>query len=513
MKIFKKIIIIILILLLLLGLTIGFFSKAISPKMVKDYVNKELGAMTAQPSRIDGDISWQLLPKPGIKVTSVHSVNNKADNYPYTFNLNSLIFYLKLSPLLHGSLVFSEIKIDGLTLDINLNNQSVKKIKQPESVTSNKSNKFQNKLAIEQFELQHGQINFNHSRYKSALSAIQINAEHINLAGAPFKLQLKAALNHSDKGKPAATGQIMFKGSTSLSPELLHNPATALQNIYLAGELTVQNLQFNQVKINHLSAPAALKNGIFQLNPLTISLYQGESAGDLLYQIPAQTLQLNLIASGISIEKLSQDVLNQQLISGKASFSLHSKSRLNQQDWLAATTGNGTVTIHDGKLTTININRIIEQISNKINFLLHNKKINIKSLLNPESFINSEFSGAGTAFTVMTMQYKLENAVLTANNLNLQTDLLQVKGKTRVNLKNYAINSNLQAALNVKDDKILAVQQLLGGNFPLIVSGYITKPLILPDFTQIYPLVTQLWLKDKLTQPVNELKEQLKNLF
>lgn len=97
------------------------FSKNIKPETIKQLVSNKITAITHKQSQIDGTISWQLFPRPGLKFNKIH-IGNENLNDNYSLLIDTLLLNLKITPLLKGHFVFSEINIDGLKLFINQEN-------------------------------------------------------------------------------------------------------------------------------------------------------------------------------------------------------------------------------------------------------------------------------------------------------------------------------------------------------------------------------------------------------
>mgnify|MGYP000390809151 CR=1 FL=1 len=149
MKFIKKILVAFIILSIVAGVLIWIFTKNITHTAVKDLINKELATLTSQKSQINGEITWRFLPRPGVKITKIHI----ADTH-FTLAIDNLLFNLKIAPLIHGQLVFKEIKVDGLTANIR-NLESQTNITRPDSIQHD-SGKVQ--FAIDRFLLTRGQI-------------------------------------------------------------------------------------------------------------------------------------------------------------------------------------------------------------------------------------------------------------------------------------------------------------------------------------------------------------------
>lgn len=512
MKFLKKLLVTLFAFLVIATIILWALAKSVNPEVVKDYVSTQLSTLTAQKSRVDGDISWQVFPRPGIKITGV-LIGDENSRQSYSVKLDNLLFNLKITPLLRGKLVFSELNINGFRVNVNSEPESPIKIKKLDQNHNSKANNVAGQFAIERILLSHGKITITKNQEKITLSNLQIGAEEFNFQKSPFSLQLKANFEVSSANENTLKGHVNFKGSTSLSPSLFNNPITALQNTPLEGQLSIQDLKIKQLKVSKINANVKTKTGIFQLNPLTLALYNGQSVGDLSYEFASMKLVVNQTATNLDGNKLIYDLFNKKLFKGSVDFSIHTQANMQSSNWQDTTTGNGNLTIKDGVVQSVNLDKVIDETSNKINKLLKGKKNEGKQTLNLGQFDDPAFSKGSTSFKLLTFQYLLQDAKLQSNSLVLQTDRLHLKGDGELNLKDNSLDSHLLAKVTLTDPEVDKIQQLLGGSFPLLLKGSLTEPVVLPDLKIINPILTKAWIKETLTKPVKQIGQQLKTIL
>ncbi|WP_028374394.1 AsmA family protein [Legionella lansingensis] len=511
MKFLKRLVFTFSALVIIASLILWTLSKSIRPEIVKDYINAQLTALTHQNSKIEGDISWQIFPRPAIRVIDVQI--GEQDKSYYAVKLDNLLFNLKITPLLRGKLVFSELNANGFQVNINPDAQLPVKFKKSLSSEQTQNHHVAEQFAIERVLLSHGQIILKQNQQITTLSNLQIGAEQFNLKKIPFPIQLKTQLAIISENKTLAKVQVNFKGSTALSTSLFNNPLLALQNTPLNGQLSLQDLKVKQIKISKVSANVKTKTGVFSLNPLTVSLYNGESVGDLAYEFASGKLTLNQTATNLNANKLLHDLLKKKLFKGSLDFSLHSQANVQRSNWHESILGKGSLTIKDGELESINLDRVIDETSKKINQLLSGKKDQVNDVLQLSQFDDPSFFRGNTAFKLLTFQYTLQNGKLQSDSLVLQTDRLQLKGDGELNLSDDSLNSHLFAKVSLTDPEVDKIQQLLGGNFPLLVKGTLKAPIVLPNLGVINPILSKFWLKETLAKPVKQIHNQIKSLL
>ncbi|CDZ78124.1 putative assembly protein [Legionella massiliensis] len=513
MKLLKRLLATLLLTIIMTTVILWALAKSVNPEVVKAYVSTQLANLTHQNSKVEGDISWHVFPRPGIKITNIQ-IGDESNSSNYSVRLENLFFNLKITPLLGGKFVFNEFNVDGFKININPDSSTVSdKVNNASTSSENAKSSFAQQFAIERFLLSRGQINIIKDQRKITLSGLQIGAEQFNLQKRLFPLQFKNNIELVDGKEKILKAHINFKGSTSLSPELFKAPLTALQNTPLDGQLSIQNVKIKKFKVTKISAHTKTKPGILFLNPLTITLYDGESVGDLNYEFATSKLIVNQTATNVDSSKFFQDLVDKTLFSGSLDFSIHAQTNLQSANWHERTSGNGSVTIKDGVLQTINLDKVVEQTSAQINHLLFGQKTEKEHILELGQFNNPEFFKGGTNFKLLTCQYQLKDEKLESNSLVLQTDKLQLKGDGTLNLSDEKIDSRLYAKATITDSGIDKIQQLLGGSFPVQITGTLTEPSVSPDIQKINPMLAKLWIKSTLSKPVKEIGKAIKTIL
>ena len=496
--------------MLILATVFWVVAKSVRPEVVKEYINSQITHLTAQNSQVNGDISWHLFPRPGITLTAIE-IGDLRSHDALAMKIDNLLFNLKITPLLRGKLVFSELKMNGFTIQINSESEhSTTNLATAKTV---KKEEVSETFAIENLMLSKGRLIWMRHDDKLVVSNLQIGAEQFNLDQSAFPFQLKGMLEKLKANQSQAQAHINFKGNTRLSPALLHNPQHALKMLLVNGQLNLSGILIKKLQINQLSANTQFKEGKLRLNPLALKLYKGESVGDLEYDLTQQILKINQTGTNIDNSKVMQDLFTRKIATGRLDFSLHTQTDLNNPSWQTGTRGNGNFTIKDGALLAINFNKAINDTDDKISKLLdgHVDKSNQK--LQADQFGDPALFRGDTPFKLLGMDYKLENDLLLSDSLVLQTDNLQLKGSGQLNLNDRAVNAHLQAKVTFNNKQTEKIQQLLGGSIPFQVKGTLDNPIVIPEIDKINPFLTQLWLKANLEKPVKAIKQQLQDLL
>lgn len=506
MKYIKRLIAALIGLIVIIGTILWVLSKTVNPETVNHFLGSQLHHLTGMPSKIEGDISWQLFPHPGIKIKGIQ-IGDQAHPANYAVHLDNVLFNLQITPVIQGKLVFNEVNIDGFTISVSPHKRSdaVATTQPAHEASNNPSDHF----AVKKVLLAHGEVVINNAGSQLKLGGLQIGAEEVNLNNIAFPIQFKSNLDFSKPGEKILQAHFNFKGSTSLSAALLANPVASLPDLVTDGQLFVQKIRFNQLKLNKISAHLKNKEGLLQLNPLSLHLYDGESVGDLSYESARKLITINQTATNLNGAKLFQDLVHKAILKGRVDFSIHGQLPLNTSNWQEKSSATGNFSIKDGVIETLDLNKIINYISMKINLLIQNKKPDINQLLDIVQFNDTNWYKGSTPFNLLNFQYHIQNDLLSTDSLVLQTDTLLLKGQGRVNLNTEAIDTSLSIRINQPEKETAKAQQLLGGSFPLRIKGSITEPQVLPDIQKINPLLAKEWIKDVLDKPLRKINDKL----
>lgn len=512
MNLLKKILLAFIILSILTCLSIWLLTKNITHTAVKDLINKELGAITSQKGRIDGQVTWQLFPRPGVKIAQIHVID-EGNQSNSSLSIDNLLLNLQIAPLLHGRLVFKDIKIDGLAANINIfGAQASGMFGKIAHFSAAQNDNRAVQFAVERFLLTRGQIVIAQAKQKITMNDLQLEVENTNLKKKLFPLQFKTKLAVTT-AQNKFKANLAYNGRIRLAPSILEQPLNALQSTGINGQLLARSIQFNQFKISRLSANTLTKKGTLTLHPLNMSLYSGESVGDLNYEFANKQLSINQTATKLNAGPFLKNFFGKTLVKGKLDISAHGSMNLKDDNWHKNIIGHGNLTIKDGVLTFINLQALADNASKKIHTLPTQAQNDVDTALEQPLLSPKAPPDGSTNFQLLNLQYQFLNSKFIANSLLLQTNDIQLKGDGQINLDSYALGGNLRATLMTGDSMVLKIQQLLGGSFPLTLTGTVMQPEILPNEREISPIVTKYMLKNVLVYPVKQIKNQLQNII
>lgn len=491
--------------LLLISLFLWGFSFVINPNKISTFVSEKLQDVSSLPTEITGKISWQFLPQPRIKIKGIHIGDKKQIN-SNELVVDNLFLNVKLMPLLSGKVVFNDINIDGFSLQVYPENKVVDLAKNQEKTSPNSAES--QAINIDRLFLNRGNIIVHYKDHELLLSNLRLEAKQVNLQHQSFPLQLKSTLQITKANQTKAKTSLQFKGSLALSKHIfaqLNTPHSPILN----GQLILLNTQTPLLNLKRVSATILLNQGVLAFNPVSMSLYEGESVGDFSYHLMDKIIKINQTATHLNSGKLTADLFKKRLLKGPIDISIHGTADLGEIDWLRTLTGNGHFSMREGNIESLNLNKIIETTSEQINDRLGGKQSKTSPALHLDSFLSPDVAKGITPFKLFTVEFHLANNYLYADSLFLQTDRLRLKGDGRLNLNTYEINNYLLATILSNHKKVEQIQSMLGGAFPFQLQGNLFQPKLIPDLKKINPVLTKLWLSTTLSRPVKKFKDQL----
>ena len=500
MNFIKKLSIALLLLIILASTTIWVLTKTLKPDTVNHIINDQLTALTSQKSQIKGEIVWHLFPQPGLKATQIY-VGDEKNNTGSFLRIENLYINLKITPLLQGKLTFNELEIDGVKIYITPTKTNSSPTLDKQIPSHRIVRHLPAEFALERLLLTHGQLVIDCPPNKIIFRDLQIGAEQLNAQGEFFPIQMKGkGVLYAPNGN--TRGTINYQGRTRLVPAMFTQPMSALDQAVTEGQLLIQNLRYKQLNIAKIDTNLVMSNNTLVLNPLNISFLAGESIGNLKYFFTSKNLVLNQTATGLDASQFFMMFSPQNLINGALDFSLHAKANFQTSSWQSSLSGTGALTIKEGVIYGIDLNKLIDDTTVKIHLLM-NQPIKKNALPLPLQMSNpSAYQEGNTPFELLSLQYQLSNSQLHMQPVLLQTARLQLKGTGAINLPDNRLSSNATAKIITTDVLINKVQSLLGGGFPVRVAGTLQKLQILPDTKIINPILSKYVIANSLTKPL-----------
>lgn len=519
MKWLKRLVAVALSVLMVCVIAIASLQYLVNPDTIKTFLNQELSTVLQHKTVIHGDLDWKILPSASVRVKDI-AIGDQAKVNATHGHINNLVLSLQLRPLLHKQFVFNNLKIDGLNAVINPADKNAFTTKKapPKAITTaqKKSEDTPNAMAlnIHKFAVVNSELRLLQTNNILRLSALNIRSDHFNMGQQDFSFSVRSDFS-SHNPELKSKGQFTFEGKARL---LKDTPPSSNNRLFiplqLDGLLRMENIALNHLQVNDLQSNVRIKDHRIDLNPLTISLYKGRSNGKLSVS-SQKILRIEQGGKNLNSNRLFTDLSGKNILEGSLDYSLKATLPLNQPNFIDALYGSGRLSVSHGTLFTINLKAIISKLNQNINAIWADRTINWEDAFSLLSIDPSVVSQGSTPFERAEGSFSVKRGVLDAHNLLIQTAELNTKGNFSLNLVSQDLDGRLQTSVNglPKDSRLAKIQSILGGYFPLTISGKRNKPMVLPDSALITPIIRSYILRDSvkkhIEKPVKKLKQQL----
>jgi AsmA protein len=276
-----------------------------------------------------------------------------------------------------------------------------------------------------------------------------------------------------------------------------------LRRLVMDARLGVGDLKVKKARMQNIEVRVVAHNGIIQLDPLKLDLYQGSLNGKSTVNVqkdqPATRLQMGL--KGVQAGTLVKEMMAKELIEGALNADLDLRFDGDGPDRIRQTLGGkGDLRFNDGAIVGIDLADMVRNVQTA--FGLSQK---------PTEKPRTDFSELLLPFTITDGLFKTD-----ASRLN--SPLLRVLAAGRADLAretlDFRVEPKFVATLKGQGDAV----ERAGVQVPVLISGSFAAPTFKPDLTAL--LNQQLPDKEALKQMIppaedrdKMIQEGVKGLF
>ena len=480
---------------------------------VPTQVNMEMTMKNASPEvnmklALDADVFFD----PKIQVLNVSGLNltSKATGEPFPKGALDL----KLSSDVTGNLTNQEFSLNNTnllitgtgdafaegTMDIEINTDLVAKVQTQEFVTD----KIEIKVVGEGDALPNGKLDIlvqtalkmNQAKETIELSSLAMEIDETKLTGNAFiqsienpkvKFTLASKLLDLDKLLPASEdseelAQTSQDSSTPQADEntLIELPTDTLRDLHVNGDISVDTLKVSGMTMTNVKANIAAQNGLLQVAPMSMNLYEGSMKGKTSLDVRKDTPKYSLATelAGVQIDQLSVDFLGekQAYIRGTSNLSVNVGTAGNSVAQLKQALGGKVILdASDGALRDKKLAANVE------------KAVALLKAREPKP------AGEELVFDKLFGTFNIMGGVADNNDFILNTPLLAAKGKGEIDIGQSETDYEISIALSDKEDSC---------GVPVKVKGPFEK--------LSYGVDLQAALKCTQSEKIEEKKEELK---
>ncbi|POZ62027.1 AsmA family protein [Chromobacterium alticapitis] len=251
----------------------------------------------------------------------------------------------------------------------------------------------------------------------------------------------------------------------------------------LNGKLSIGELEMGRFRINNISSNVRINPRAFELDQMSADIYDGRLQGDAsLSRRDEPHLEVKQTLQGMKIRPLLVDLFNFGRLDGKGSGKIDIRADGKSFAELRNTlSGDAAFSLNNGALTGIDLVAALKNLPAEL----------------------KEWNGAAqndqkTTFSTLSTSLKLDKGVARSQDLKLASQLVNVKGGGKLDLKQSIVDYALDVQANPQE-----FVRLKGVNVPLKITGPINAPVYALDFNAL--------VKGKKTEGEKQqaLKQQL----
>jgi AsmA protein len=274
---------------------------------------------------------------------------------------------------------------------------------------------------------------------------------------------------------------------------------TPLRRLIADGRLKIGQLTVKKVNARDILVQVRAQNGVIRLDPLKLSMYQGNVAGAGRLDVSGDKPQTNfdLQVQNVQVNPLMRDAVNKDFLEGRTNAKIVLSMIGDDADSIKRSlNGSGDLLFNDGAIKGIDLANMVRTIKAAIT-LEHEKKDKEKPR---------------TDFAELSVPFTIRNGVFETPSSSLKSPLVRLEAVGKADLVaetlNFRVDPKLVATIKGQGDE----QERSGVMVPIAVSGSFASPKFRPDLEGAakQQLVQDL-IKSKNAEEAKSAGDQLKN--
>jgi AsmA protein len=234
-----------------------------------------------------------------------------------------------------------------------------------------------------------------------------------------------------------------------------------LDSVINIGELTIKGVQIKDIRI-----VVKGKNGVFNLDPVSLKAYEGnvEGVADLDFKGEVPVTNTKMEVKGVQVRGIVSDFMKKDFLEGETTASVNLSMSGSKAAQIKRTlAGKGKLVFINGAIMGIDLSGMVN---------------NIKSAF---GMAESGEDTSRTDFSELIVPFEIEKGVVNTQNASLVSPGLRVLAKGKADLSNETIDFRIEPTF-VKTLKGQGdTEERSGVTVPVKVSGSFSKPRFSPD--------------------------------
>ena len=473
------------------------------PNDYKVEISTAVEQATGRQLSLDGDLELDIFPRLRVAIGAAELSSAAGFGDAPFATIQGAGLAVGLLPLLSRRVEIGEARLEGLVLNLARNEQGQNNWQElggtaaPESTSSTADSA---SLELDVGASVSAELVYDANRMmledvEFVLDDSQLTGE-LGLLGDSIRFDLDIDTINIDRYLPPATeGAAAEEGSL----DEVDLPLEVLRTLRAAGQIAINETQFAGRSLSKVEFSFSAEDGLVSLEP-SASLYSGTYAGEITVRVTDDTAMLSIDQqlTGIEAMPLGRDLMDVESLSGTLNASMS----------LAASGSN--------------LGEVRRQLAGDINFALTDGAWEGFDMWFELRRARAAFGSrpmparAGpvrTAFSEMSASGVLEDSVMTNRDLTADLELMTVTGGGTVNIVTDAIDFDVIARF--VDGTVLQsdpeIVDLAGDELPLTISGSLSSPSVLSDFSAMLSAEAEEALQEEIEEEREELQDRLED--
>ncbi|MEE4261072.1 MAG: AsmA family protein [Desulfobacteraceae bacterium] len=276
---------------------------------------------------------------------------------------------------------------------------------------------------------------------------------------------------------------------------------TALRRLILDGIIKIGQLTISKANVQDVYLKIEAKNGVFNLDPMKLNMYQGNAEGKALFNVTEDIPQssLNLKINNVQAKPLLKDMLAKEILQGSTNADINLSMRGDEPELIKKTlNGNGYLKFNDGAIIGIDLASMVRNVGSAFG-------LTEKSAERPK-----------TDFTELDIPYTIKNGAVNTPQSSMKSPFIRIIAAGTADLVKETLDFRVEpkAVASIKGQ---GAEDDQGGGImvPVVVSGTFSSPKFRPDVSAAAKQEIQKQIfKSKEGQPLEKsAKDALKGIL
>jgi AsmA protein len=296
---------------------------------------------------------------------------------------------------------------------------------------------------------------------------------------------------------PKSEEPAQAKTSKSAEPSKKKTDYAPLRRLILDGSLKIAQFTINNAKIEDAVLQIKAKDGVFNLDPVKLRMYQGNAAGKAVLNVAKDTPRsnINMRLKNIQVGPLLQDVLEKDFLVGATNADINLAMAGDDPEKIKKTlNGKGELQFNDGAIVGIDLSAMARNVGAAFGLAKKGEE-------RPR-----------TDFTELLVPFTIKNGVANTPQSIIKSPFIRITAVGTADLVKETLDFRVdpQAVATIKGQGDEAKRS--GIMVPVLVSGTFSKPKFRPDLSAAtQQRIEKEIFESKEVQKVLE-KEELKPL-